>query len=141
MIVPFVAPYSAAKAALEAIAEEFSFELAPFGIESVILEPGSYGTEAFSKLIFPTDDKALAGYGEMATKPQEMFAREAQLVASPGAPDPQEVADAVKKLIEMPAGQRPLRTVVGSRIVAGVESLNRAYEASKQEMLASLGAA
>ncbi len=140
VIVPFVAPYSAAKAALEAIAEEFSFELAPFGIESVIIEPGGYGTEAFSKLIVPTDEQALSGYGEMATKPQEMFASMGQMLTSPGAPDPQEVADAVKQLIGLPAGQRPLRTIVGSLVVAGVEALNRAYEASKQEMLASLGA-
>jgi NAD(P)-dependent dehydrogenase (short-subunit alcohol dehydrogenase family) len=139
VMVPFVAPYSAAKAALEAIAEEFSFELAPFGIESVIIEPGGYGTEAFSKLIVPTDDQALSDYGEMATKPQEMFASMGQMLTSPGAPDPQEVADAVKQLIGLPAGQRPLRTIVGSLVVAGVEALNRAYEASKQEMLASLG--
>jgi NAD(P)-dependent dehydrogenase (short-subunit alcohol dehydrogenase family) len=141
VIVPFVSPYSAAKAALEALAEEFSFELAPFGVESVIVEPGGFGTEAFEKLITPGEEDVLAGYGEMATKPHEMFAGMAQMLSQPDAPNPQDVADAVKQLIDTPAGQRPLRTVVGTIIVAGVESLNRAYDDSKQEMLASLGPA
>ena len=57
VLVPFVAPYSAAKAALEALAEELSFELGPFGVESVIVEPGSFGTEAFGKLISPASPR------------------------------------------------------------------------------------
>ncbi len=140
VLVPFVSPYSAAKAALEALAEEFNFQLAPFGIESVIIEPGSFATEAFGKLITPSDDRVLLEYGAMATRPQEMFAGMAQmLMSSPEAPNPQDVADAVKRIIEAPAGQRPLRTVVGALTVAGVESLNRAYDSSKREMLAELG--
>ena len=38
-----------------------------------------------------------------------------------GTPAPQEVADAVKKLVDMPAGTRPLPTVVSIRIAAGPE--------------------
>lgn len=138
VLVPFVSPYSAAKAALEAFAEEFSFELAPFGIESVIIEPGSFATEAFGKLVTPTEAGVLAGYGEMATRPQEMFAGMAEVLTQPGSPDPHDVADAVAKLVDTPAGQRPLRTVVGTLTVAGVESLNQAYNASKQEMMAEM---
>jgi hypothetical protein len=43
-------------------------------------------------------------------------------------PDPQEVADAVARLIERPAGQRPLRTVVGPVFTEGVAEYNRTYE-------------
>ncbi|MFQ5421687.1 MAG: SDR family oxidoreductase [Anaerolineae bacterium] len=139
--VPFVSPYAAAKHALEAIAEEFSFELAPFGVESVLIEPGSFGTEAFGKLFLPADDEALAGYGEMATQPQAMFSEMAAMLSRPGAPDPQLVADAVQAVIEAPVGERPLRTVVGPLTTAGMDSLNKAYVASKQELLAEMGAA
>ncbi len=51
--------------------------------------------------------------------------------ARPGAdyqpPDPQEVADAVKRLVEMPAGQRPLREVVGPVFTEGVADYNQVY--------------
>ena len=76
IIVPFVSPYSAGKAALEAFAEEFSFELAPFGIESIILEAGGFLTEGLasgSAIAFPADEEIPTQYGEMATKSQEMF--------------------------------------------------------------------
>ena len=38
-----------------------------------------------------------------------------------GISDPQEVADALKKLVDMPAGTRPLPTVMSFRIAAGPE--------------------
>ena len=42
----------------------------------------------------------------------------------------------VKALIDTPAGQRPLRTVVGTVMTAGVDSLNRAYDEHKKRFLA-----
>ena len=142
IIVPFVSPYSAGKAALEAFAEEFSFELAPFGIESIIVEPGGFLTEGLASgaaIAFPTDQEILAEYGEMATKPQEMFAGFGEAFSGPDAPDPQEVADAIADLVDLPAGQRPLRTVVGSLLTAGVRELNEQYDKSRQQLHSSLG--
>ena len=97
VVIPFVAPYSATKYALEALAEEYAFELAAFGVESVIVEPGSFGTEAFGKMIEPADKKVLAGYGEMAQMPAQNFAQMAEMLQSPDAPSPQLVADAIKR--------------------------------------------
>ncbi|MGF1473268.1 MAG: SDR family oxidoreductase [Rubrobacteraceae bacterium] len=142
--VPFVSPYSAAKAALEAMAEELSFELAPFGVESVIVEPGTFATAGFGKLRSPADESVISEYGELATKPREMFAgltaafEDPQMVARA---DPQLVADATRTLIDTPAGERPLRTVVGTITVEGVAELNETYAAIKKKMLVSLGAA
>ena len=53
--------------------------------------------------------------------------------------DPQDIADAVKLLVDLPSGQRPLRTVVGSVFPAGVEELNRATEKTTKELWDSLG--
>ena len=142
IIVPFVSPYSAGKAALEAFAEEFAFELAPLGIESIIVEAGGFLTEGLasgSAVAFPADQEIPAQYGEMASKPQEMFDGFGAAFSAPDAPDPQEVADAIANLVELPAGQRPLRTVVGTLVTAGVRELNEQYDKSRKQLLSSLG--
>lgn len=141
VIVPFVAPYSAAKMALEGFAEELSFELAGFGVESIIVEPGGYPTDAFAKLVGPEDTTVVEAYGDLGRQPEQMFAAMGEQMAQPGGPNPQEIADAICNLVELPAGQRPLRTVVGDMVTAGVEALNEQYAKSKQELLTSLGAA
>ena len=54
-------------------------------------------------------------------------------------PDPQDIATAVKDLIELPMGQRPLRTVVGSLFTEGVAEYNDASELASRRLLASIG--
>ncbi len=142
IMVPFVSPYSAGKAALEAFAEELSFELAPLGIDSIIVEPGGFPTEGVvsgSMMTVPADEEVTASYGELASKPMEMAEGWGEAFGGPDPPDPQEVADAIADLIDLPAGSRPLRTVVGTMITAGVRELNEAYETSRDELLSSLG--
>ena len=142
IIVPFVSPYSAGKAALEAFAEEFSFELAPLGIDSIIVEPGGFGTEGLlsgSAFTTPSNARLAEEYGEVGALPAKLGAGFSEAFSGPNAPDPQEVADAVAELIELPGGQRPLRTVVGTLVTAGVRELNAAYDARRRELLTSLG--
>ena len=139
IVIPFVAPYSSSKFALEALAEEYAFELAPFGIDSVIVEPGSFGTEAFGKMILAEDNAALAGYGEMADIPVHNFKQMAEMLKGPDAPSPQLVADAIKDLVDTPQGQRPLRTVVGPLTVAGIEQLNEDYLRARDALYAEMG--
>ena len=139
IVVPFVAPYSDTKFALESLAESYSTQLAPFGIESVIVEPGSFGTDAFGKLVVPADDERLAGYGEMARQPGQMFAQMAKQLQQPGAPNPQAVAEVICDLVNRPAGKRPLRTSVGPLTTAGVDELNEAYLGARQKLYAEMG--
>lgn len=144
IIAPFASPYSAGKAALEAFAEKFSFELAPFGIDSIIVEPGAFATEGAltgSVIAFAADqDGIVAEYGDIATKPQEkVFTAIGQAINGPDAPDPQQVADAIADLLELPTGQRPLRTVVGTLPTAGLRELNEQYDKSRHQMFSSLG--
>lgn len=139
LFVPYLTPYLAAKAALETLAEELSFELAPLGIDSVIVEAGVFGTEIFRKLTYPADQAVLDSYGEHASRPQELFAGLGAALEGPDAPDPQEVADAIKALIDVPAGSRPLRTVVGTMGTAGAAEFVEVQEAAKRRLLATLG--
>jgi NAD(P)-dependent dehydrogenase (short-subunit alcohol dehydrogenase family) len=46
---PFVAPYAAAKFALEALADSLSMELRDWGIDVVLLEPGSISTPIWTR--------------------------------------------------------------------------------------------
>lgn len=144
IIIPFVSPYSAGKAALEGFAEEFAFELAPFGIDSIIVEPGSFPTEGAASgsiVSFPADQEIAAQYGDLANKPQELLQGFGEAFSGPDAPDPQEVADAIADLIDLPAGERPLRTVVGRMATAGVRELNEQYDKSRYELFSSMGMA
>jgi hypothetical protein len=53
-------------------------------------------------------------------------------------PDLQEVADAVKQIIDTQAGQRRLRYVVGRIFTEGVDEYNQAYEAAKFQLIETL---
>lgn len=53
VVVPTMAAYSASKFALEAIADAYRYELLPFGIDSVLIEPGIYRTPIFDRVVRP----------------------------------------------------------------------------------------
>jgi NAD(P)-dependent dehydrogenase (short-subunit alcohol dehydrogenase family) len=122
--VPALAPYCASKYALEALADAYRYELHPCGIESVLVEPGIYRTPIFDAAVRPTDVPRLEGYGPNAAyvdQVRRVFAAAMDDTANPGA---SEVADAVARLIEMPAGARPFRTIVGAPIQPLLGPLN-----------------
>lgn len=110
--IPFQGPYSAAKAAVEMLAEVYRAELSQLGIESVIVEPGAMPTEALEKLFAPSDPDRSHGYGQVGELPAGFVAGIAGAFAAHPEQDPQLVADAIVDLIARPAGQRPLRTIV-----------------------------
>lgn len=109
---PFYGPYNASKWALEALAENYRVELSGFGVDSCIVEPGGYPTGFMVNLMSPSDHSQDEGYGEMVQAPKQMFESFEGALANNPAQDPQDVADAIATLISMPAGQRPMRTVV-----------------------------
>ncbi|MEM6803626.1 MAG: SDR family NAD(P)-dependent oxidoreductase [Bacteroidota bacterium] len=109
---PFYGPYNASKWALEALAENYRVELSGFGVDSCIVEPGGYATGFMTALIKPSDHSQDESYGEMTKAPEQMFENFEGALASNPAQNPQNVADAIAKLINTPAGERPMRTVV-----------------------------
>ena len=108
-------------------------------MESIIVEPGSFGTEIADKLIKAEDTAVLASYGELAEIPVRNFQKMGKFLATPEAPRPQLVADAIKKLIDTPKGKRPLRTVVGPLTVAGIDTLNHQYLTARDKLYAEMG--
>ncbi len=139
-VMPFMTLYSAAKHAVDALAEGYRYELAPLGIDSVVVEPGSFPTAgSLTKLVTPHDTDRVAGYGEIDRRGQAMYAYNDQLNRGPDAPDPQLVADAVADLIDLPAGRRPLRTTVGPPPAPQAARINEVAAEVQEETLQHMG--
>jgi NAD(P)-dependent dehydrogenase (short-subunit alcohol dehydrogenase family) len=133
VVIPGTAMYCASKFALEALAEGYRYELASLGIDSVVIEPGAYPTSITAKFEGGEDAARDAGYGKAAAIPEIVGTN----IKSSRA-DPQEIADAVLRIIETPAGQRLLRYRVGSGR-AGVERINTLTDEVQAQVLQDFG--
>jgi NAD(P)-dependent dehydrogenase (short-subunit alcohol dehydrogenase family) len=123
---PFLAPYFAAKAAMDALAVSYAGELIRFGIDTTIVVPGAFtsGTNHFAHAGAPADAARAAEYDDnygrlMASLPDTLGA-----LVPPGA-DAADVARAIAEVVDLPQGQRPLRVHVdptrdGSEVVSAV---------------------
>jgi NAD(P)-dependent dehydrogenase (short-subunit alcohol dehydrogenase family) len=138
---PTTGTYCATKFALEALGEAQRFELAPLGIDVALVEPGAFPTNVGNNGQYGVDDTRGADYGPVAQIPQKMGEGLAQLFASPQSPNPQDVADAIAALVAMPAGKRPLRTVVDKLTGGPIVTMNAEYEAHKAATMAAFGLA
>ena len=132
LVVPYFGIYCASKFALEALADSYRFELTPFGVDSVVIEPGIHRTpilDAFQA----ADDKARAAEygpdGDYTSRVQAVFDAAGSSSETPGAA---EVAEAMLRLIEMPAGTRPFRTVPTPAMAPLLEPYNTAAEQIRQ---------
>ncbi|MDC6365700.1 MULTISPECIES: SDR family oxidoreductase [Flavobacteriaceae] len=110
---PYFGVYCASKHAVEAYSQSLSYELAPFGVEVSIVEPGPFGTNLLFTGPKEADQNALEGYGEYKDVPLAMLKNFESFYETEDALDPQLVADDILNLIEMPKGDRPIRTVSG----------------------------
>jgi NAD(P)-dependent dehydrogenase (short-subunit alcohol dehydrogenase family) len=108
---PFLGLYGATKFALEGLTESYRYELAPFGIDAAIIEPGTFPTTISANRQVAADAERFALYQAGLDAFTAPFYAENRS-ATP--PDPQEVADAIAQVIAQPAGKRPLRTVVAT---------------------------
>jgi NAD(P)-dependent dehydrogenase (short-subunit alcohol dehydrogenase family) len=111
LALPYLGLYGATKFTLEGLTESYRDELAPFGIDVAIIEPGTYPTTISANRQVAADTERYAVYQAGMEAFIAAFYAENRS-ATP--PDPQEVAEAVASLIAQPAGERPLRTVVAS---------------------------
>jgi len=136
---PCVGPYAASKFALEALAEAQRDELKSLGIDVVLIQCGAFPTEVGNKGLYPADAARAAEYGDVAKIPQQMGEGLGQYFASPQAPNPQDVADAVKKLIDTPAGKRPARVVIDKLTGDAMQGLNDTHHEHRQVVLTRFG--
>jgi NAD(P)-dependent dehydrogenase (short-subunit alcohol dehydrogenase family) len=135
VVAPSAGFYCASKFALEALAEAYSYELAAQGIESVIVEPGAYATAVFGNSVMAADEARTATYGAVKDIPAKIHA-----ALSSTAGNAQEVADAVLRIIETPAGERQLRYFVSPQDF-GLNEINALTEQVQAKVLKAFGIA
>jgi len=111
IVIPFATAYTATKFALEGYSESLRYELNELGINVSIVEPGGFLTGFLDRMVPPEDEQALAGYGDYAEVPEQMWSGFEEQLSGEEAPDPQAVADAITDLIETD-DKPPLRVVV-----------------------------
>lgn len=132
IVIPFMGTYASSKWAIEALAESFSYELRPFGVDVAIVEPGAYATNIFNSVIVADDTARVASYGEVA----KTFDAIATGLAGTTR-DPIEVAEAIVALVALPAGTRPLRTPVPGESPAA--AINAAAAPVEQAVIEAYG--
>jgi NAD(P)-dependent dehydrogenase (short-subunit alcohol dehydrogenase family) len=108
---PWLAPYFAAKAAMDAIAVQYARELSRWGIETSIIVPGAFtkGTNHFAHAGHPADS---ARAEEYQNGPYEGFGEQVQEAFSAIVPpdaDASLVAKAVVDVVNEEFGKRPFR--------------------------------
>jgi NAD(P)-dependent dehydrogenase (short-subunit alcohol dehydrogenase family) len=137
---PYLAPYFAAKAAMDALAVSYAGELARWGIETSIIVPGAFtqGTNHFVHAGKPADAARAAEYdgGPYAGLPEQALQGLASL--EPADADAGEVAEAIARVVDAPFGRRPFRVHVDPS-QDGAEIVNGMADRVRAELLRRIG--
>ncbi len=137
---PFLGPYFAAKAGLDALAVAYAKELTRWGIETSIVVPGAFtkGSNHFAGASAPDDKERAAIY---ETGPFEGFSEQVKKAFASIVPEDADistVADAMVAIVNAPRGKRPFRVPVdatndGSMVV------NPVLDRVREELLHRVG--
>lgn len=137
---PFLAPYFAAKAAMDALAVSYAAELARWGIENTIMVPGAFtkGTNHFAHSGKAADSHVAAEYesGPYAGVAEQALKGLANL--EPTDADPEEVARQIVRVVGLPHGRRPFRIHVDPA-QDGAKVVNAVADRVRTEMFTKIG--
>jgi NAD(P)-dependent dehydrogenase (short-subunit alcohol dehydrogenase family) len=137
---PYLAPYFAAKAGMDALAVVYARELTRWGIETSIIVPGAFtgGTNHFANAGSPSDKERVAEY---EAGPYKGFADDIMKgftsIVPPEA-DVSAVAEAIVKVVDTPFGKRPFRVHVDPT-QDGAEVVNMVLDRVRAELLRRIG--
>ena len=134
---PFFGLYGASKYAVEAMTDSYRYELSQLGVDVVLVQPSAHPTHMYAAAQQPADVGLAEEYGEIADIPGKILETFGNLFKGDNAPNPQDVATAVDKLVSMPAGSRPDRVVVG--LPFGSDAVNNAVAPIQHGVMDSLG--
>jgi NAD(P)-dependent dehydrogenase (short-subunit alcohol dehydrogenase family) len=137
---PYLAPYFAAKAGMDALAVVYARELTRWGIETSIIVPGAFtgGTNHFAHAGSPADKARVAEYeaGPYAGFADQVLKGFASIV--PPDADVSAVADAIVKVVDAPFGKRPFRVHIDPT-QDGAEVVNIVSDRVRAELLRRIG--
>jgi NAD(P)-dependent dehydrogenase (short-subunit alcohol dehydrogenase family) len=134
---PFFGIYGASKFALEALSDSLRYELSQLGVEVTLVQPSAYPTALYGNIQQPADAARVQSYGKVGEIPGAMFQHFMTVFQGPDAPKPQDVADAVARLVATPKGSRPARIVVGAPF--GADSVNEQTAPVQAHVVEALG--
>lgn len=132
---PFLAPYFAAKAAMDALAVSYSTELSQWGIETSIIVPGAFtkGTNHFAHSGKPEDTEIAKEYEEGPYQGIAEKAFKGLANLEPEDADPAEVARSIVDVVNMAHGKRPFRVHIDP-VNDGAEVVNMVADRVRSEM-------
>jgi NAD(P)-dependent dehydrogenase (short-subunit alcohol dehydrogenase family) len=136
---PYLAPYFAAKAAMDSFAVSYAAELARFGVDTAIIVPGSFtaGTNHFANGGHPADQSIVEAYETRYAGMMEQVSQRLAALA-PADADVSAVADAIVTVVDTPAGQRPFRTHIDPAN-DGAEEVSAVADRIRTEFLTRIG--
>ncbi|GLY39087.1 short-chain dehydrogenase/reductase [Amycolatopsis sp. NBRC 101858] len=107
---PYLAPYFAAKAAMDSLAVSYAAEVARFGIDTTIIVPGAFtsGTNHFPNSGHPADEAVAAAYEQRYAGLVDHVAEKLAAI-TPADADVATVADELARVVGLPKGERPFR--------------------------------
>ena len=134
---PFFGLYGASKYAVEAMTDSYRYELSELGVDVVLVQPSAYPTNMYAAAQKPANGELAKSYGETAEVPGKILKTFMTLFQGENAPNPQDVATAIDKIVATPAGSRPERVVVG--LPFGSDAVNTAVAPIQRGVIESLG--
>jgi NAD(P)-dependent dehydrogenase (short-subunit alcohol dehydrogenase family) len=134
---PFFGLYGASKYAVEAMTDSYRYELSQFGVDVVLVQPSAYPTNMYAAAQQPENGSLAKEYGDVAQIPGKILNTFVTLFQGENAPNPQDVATAIDKIVSTPAGSRPDRVVVG--LPFGSDAVNNAVAPIQRGVMESLG--
>jgi NAD(P)-dependent dehydrogenase (short-subunit alcohol dehydrogenase family) len=126
--------YSSSKFGLEGLSESLRYELGPLGIDVVLMEPGPFSTDFGPNIEPGTADGLADAYGHVFGF-QKGFLEMHGEIAQP----PELFSEALERIIETPAGERPLRVIPGMDF--GLQVLNDGADVVRKAVLGEMGLA
>ncbi|WP_445679805.1 SDR family oxidoreductase [Radicibacter daui] len=137
---PFLAPYFAAKAAMDALAVSYAGELALWGIETSIIVPGAFtkGTNHFVHSGSPADKAVADAYENGPYAGIADRALKGLAALEPADADAGEVAVAITDVVGRPHGKRPFRVHIDPS-KDGAEIVNAMADRVRAELLRRIG--
>ncbi|MEU3983721.1 SDR family oxidoreductase [Streptomyces sp. NPDC026672] len=140
LLPPFIGPYVASKAAFDALAQVTAYEVGQYGIETSIVMPGPFtaGTQHFPNATHASDEDRTRAYAAL----DPMVARNEEATNGLFAPDvnadPKAVAEDIARIIDLPFGTRPLRSVVDFSD-GGVGAVNEVMYRAQEQYVMRMG--
>ena len=137
---PYLAPYFAAKAGMDAMAVSYASELACWGIETSIIVPGAFtsATSHFKNAGSPNDKARAAEYDSGTYKGLADQIQKGLAACVPPDADVAAVAEAIVKVVDMPFGKRPFRIHIDPA-QDGCEVVNTVADRIRAEFLRRIG--